>query len=213
MAKSFAYRPKFLDAGGRKSHYTIGIPADVTITDLPRETEIQQRLDLGVTPEIVKLTERRRSNVEAILFDDMTHSALPDESFDCVVAVEVLEHVEEDSLFVREVCRVLKPGGTFLMTTPNGDFVKNINPDHKRHYTRQQLLALLLSTFAEVKVEYAVVGGTYRRLGLKMWSLKNPLQTTLSMAANVVNSIQSARKGVDRQARGTHHLIAIAHKE
>ena len=44
---------EILDIGGRKSHYTIGIAGSVTITDLPRETDIQQRLHLGVTPAMV----------------------------------------------------------------------------------------------------------------------------------------------------------------
>jgi SAM-dependent methyltransferase len=212
IAKGFAYRPKILDAGGRRSHYTIGVPADIIITDLLRETAIQKKLNLGLTRGIIKLIKCRRSNIKAILFDDMTHSALRTESFDCLVAVEVLEHVEEDFLFVKEVARVLKPGGTFLMTTPNGDFVPKTNPDHKRHYSRQQLHSLLQSVFAEVKVDYAVVGGIYRKLGLKSYSFKHPLRTALMMVSNLVNSIQSAYKAVHDQAHGTYHLIATARK-
>lgn len=126
--------------------------------DLPRESEIQKALNLGVTDEIVDQTWARRSNVKGILFGDMTCSSLPDNSFDCVVAVEVLEHVEQDDLFVKEVNRVLKPGGLFLMTTPNGDFCKNINRDHVRHYQRPQLQSLLSSYFTDVEVEYAIQG-------------------------------------------------------
>ena len=37
LAKSFPQRPRILDVGGRKSHYTIGVPGDITISDLPRE--------------------------------------------------------------------------------------------------------------------------------------------------------------------------------
>ena len=69
--------------GGRKSHYTIGIPAQITISDLPRETDIQKRLNLGITQDIIEQTLKRRSNVREMLFDDMTQSKLPDEPFDC----------------------------------------------------------------------------------------------------------------------------------
>jgi SAM-dependent methyltransferase len=201
-----------LDVGGRKSHYTIGVPAEVTITDLPRESKIQERLNLGITQQIIDKSQARRSNVRQMLYDDMTHSCLPNASFDCVVAVEVLEHVEEDESFVREVKRVLKPGGLFLMTTPNGDSVKNTNPDHKRHYRREQLANLLSKHFQDVEVEYAIRGGKFRSLGLRSWSPRQPLQTGLSIVGNVINSLQSAPSSLKVKPDGTRHLIATARK-
>ena len=128
------------------------------------------------------------------------------------MAVEVLEHVERDRDFVQEVHRVLKNGGVFLMTTPNGDSVANTNPDHKRHYTRCQLIELLSSCFGQVEVEYAIKGGVFRRWGLRPWSPKRPFRTLLGMVGNVVNSIESARPAIKQQSHGTRHLVAIARK-
>jgi SAM-dependent methyltransferase len=143
----------------------------------------------------------------------MTRSALPDASFDYALAVEVLEHVDEDEAFVHQVHRVLKPGGVFLMTTPNGDAVANTNPDHRRHYTREQLRRLLAGRFAAVEVDYAIAGGVFRRLGLRSWSPRHPLRTALSMVGNVVNTMQSASYRVKDDAAGTRHLFAVARKE
>ncbi len=199
-----------LDVGGRKSPYTIGIPAKITIIDLPRETQIQHSLTLGINPQIADQLRQRRSNIENVIFGDMTCSGLPDASFDMVVAVEVLEHVEEDEKFVSEVSRVLKPGGKFIMTTPNGDFVQNTNPDHKRHYKRQQLTNLLSKYFSKTEVEYAIAGGRSRKLGLRSWSLKRPVWTLGSAVGNIVNSIQSSRAGIEERAIGTHHLFAVS---
>ena len=201
-----------LDVGGRKSHYTIGVPANIHVSDLPRDTEIQKSLNLGVTEAIIRQTLSRRSNVRRVIFDDMTKSTLPANSFDCVVAVEVLEHVEKDRDFVREVSRVLKPGGYFLMTTPNGDFVKNTNPDHKRHYKRAELAGLLGGEFESANVVYAICGGTSRRLGLKGWRLSAPWQTLLSMIGNTINGIISNKPQVAEMAKGTHHLLALSQK-
>jgi SAM-dependent methyltransferase len=213
IAKASPYRLEILDVGGRKSHQTINVPANITITDLPRESSIQKELNLGINDSIIEQTYSRRTNVKSVLFDDMTRSALPDQAFDCVVATEVLEHVEEDGQFVKEVWRVLKPRGIFLMTTPNGDSVKNTNPDHKRHYTREHLRSLLGSVFDDVAVEYAIQGGLFRRLGLKSWSVRKPVQTGLSMFSNLVNTMQSSRAAVKNQAVGTRHLVAIASKQ
>jgi SAM-dependent methyltransferase len=204
--------PNLLDVGGRKSHYTIGLPVNVHITDLPRQSEIQHALKLGATLEVVGEVKGRRSNVRWMLFDDMTQSSLDSEVFDCIVSVEVLEHVEKDRDFIREVHRILKTGGVFVMTTPNGDFVRKPSRDHKRHYTRQQLLELLSSEFVEVRVDYAIKTGIFRRLGLKSWSMKKPVQTFLSMFGNLVSTFQSASGLLRGQAAGTHNLVAFARK-
>jgi ubiquinone/menaquinone biosynthesis C-methylase UbiE len=43
----------------------------------------------------------------------------PDASFDLVVCVEGVEHLENASAFFRETHRICRPGGLFLVTTPN----------------------------------------------------------------------------------------------
>jgi SAM-dependent methyltransferase len=203
---------EILDAGGRKSHYTIAVPGKVTIIDLPREKELQRQLNLGIPAEKTDEIQRRRSNVHKIVLGDMTRAPFPDHSFDMVVSVEVLEHVEEDERFVYHTHRVLKPGGVFLMTTPNGDYCRNTNPDHKRHYTREQLKRLLAAHFDQVEVDYAIRGGKFHGLGLKSWSVRKPAQTLLSMAGNLINSIQSAPAWVKDQPVGAFHLIGLARK-
>jgi SAM-dependent methyltransferase len=42
-----------------------------------------------------------------------------DDEFDLIVAVELVEHIDGHLTFFKEVARALKPGGTFLLTTPN----------------------------------------------------------------------------------------------
>ena len=40
-----------------------------------------------------------------------------DKTFDTIVSTEVLEHLEKPQSFVNEIYRVLKPDGTFFLTT------------------------------------------------------------------------------------------------
>jgi SAM-dependent methyltransferase len=42
----------------------------------------------------------------------------PDESFDRVIAAEVLEHIPDDERALRELVRVLRPGGRMAVTVP-----------------------------------------------------------------------------------------------
>jgi len=48
-----------------------------------------------------------------------------DEFFDIVVVVDMLEHVEDDSLFIAELVRILKPEGRIILNTPN---IKPLSP-------------------------------------------------------------------------------------
>lgn len=47
--------------------------------------------------------------------------SFPDEAFDCIVSIDVLEHLDQDQPFLLELNRVARPGGTVVVTVPNGD--------------------------------------------------------------------------------------------
>lgn len=47
--------------------------------------------------------------------------SVPDGDFDCVIACDVLEHVNDDGKALREIHRVLKPGGYCILTVPQKD--------------------------------------------------------------------------------------------
>ena len=89
---------------------------------------------------------------ENVEFVQATVPPLPfaDESFDYVVSFQVIEHIKRDREFVREVHRVLKKGGKFIVSTPNRPMSLTRNPWHVREYTAEQFGALL-STFTEVE--------------------------------------------------------------
>jgi ubiquinone/menaquinone biosynthesis C-methylase UbiE len=51
---------------------------------------------------------------------DIAAIPVPDRSFDVVLCTEVLEHVPEPIVALREMARILKPGGRLLITAPLG---------------------------------------------------------------------------------------------
>lgn len=78
-------------------------------------------------------------------------------SFDYVVAFQVIEHIEDDMQFVREVARVLRPEGKFIVTTPNAPVSLTRNPWHVREYNADELRNLLECNFLTVEA-FGVVG-------------------------------------------------------
>jgi len=53
---------------------------------------------------------------------DIEHIPFPDNTFDVVVSLGVMEYLESDEQALREVWRVLKPGGRAVIAIPNGSY-------------------------------------------------------------------------------------------
>ncbi|MCS6833225.1 MAG: class I SAM-dependent methyltransferase [Flammeovirgaceae bacterium] len=80
-------------------------------------------------------------------------TGLKDESFDMVVTFQVIEHIENDRLFVEEIRRVLRKGGKAIITTPNKKLSLTRNPWHVREYEIEELRKLLATYFSKVDIK------------------------------------------------------------
>ena len=78
---------------------------------------------------------------------------IPDNYFDFVVSFQVIEHINSDIEFVKEIHRVLKKKGKFILTTPNKKMSLTRNPWHVREYTIEELRKILLGCFSIVNAQ------------------------------------------------------------
>jgi SAM-dependent methyltransferase len=70
----------------------------------------------------------------------------PDESFDVVTALDVVEHLDDDIAGLREMHRVLKPGGKTLIFVPAFMWLWGVQDDisnHRIRYTKKQIVERL----------------------------------------------------------------------
>ncbi|WP_055479414.1 class I SAM-dependent methyltransferase [Sphaerimonospora mesophila] len=91
---------------------------------------------------------------------DALDMPFPDASFDRVIAAEVLEHIPDDMTAMREIVRVLKPGGLAAVTVPSflpericwalSEDYHTAPGGHIRIYTLAELQAKLKSCGLEV---------------------------------------------------------------
>ncbi|GAB4201686.1 MAG: hypothetical protein Fur0023_06510 [Bacteroidia bacterium] len=92
------------------------------------------------------------SKYNNVRFKQCTVPPIPfrDNEFDYVVTFQVIEHIKDDKTFVKEIYRVLKPGGKFIVTTPNILTTLTRNPWHVREYTKEELQKLLAEYFNQI---------------------------------------------------------------
>lgn len=76
------------------------------------------KLAAGLDPDIRSLSRHRAAGMPLVggRGDELPFA---DESFDLVVSIWVLEHLRSPESVLREVLRVLRPGGHFVFLTPN----------------------------------------------------------------------------------------------
>lgn len=67
------------------------------------------------------------------------------ESFDVVIALDVIEHIKDDQQAIKEIVRMVKPGGLIVIAVPAYMFLWGVQDEiahHFRRYTMSQLISL-----------------------------------------------------------------------
>lgn len=131
-------------------------------------------LDAGIVRRAAQ--RYRRASFEPA---DVVSLPYPDASFDAVVSLQVIEHVAQPGAFLQECGRVLRPGGTIVLSTPNRlTFSRDgmRNPFHTFEFSPPELAALLRQHFIAVEIAGTFHGARIAALELL---LRKPLPERL----------------------------------
>ena len=82
------------------------------------------------------------------------HSEIPEETFDAVFMLDVLEHIADDVGTLEKIHRILLPGGQFLISVPAHPFLwgpHDVVNKHERRYRRRVLRAKLVDAGFEIQ--------------------------------------------------------------
>jgi SAM-dependent methyltransferase len=155
---------------------------------------------LELDPEVIVKTAHNISHLPDITLAraNIYQQPYPDATFDAAILSEILEHVDDDVRGLREVFRVLKPGGVVAITVPNANYpfwwdpinrtledvlhthiqngpLAGIWANHVRLYTREKLRQAVEAAGFIVEAERAFTHYSFPFIHNVVYGLGKPL--------------------------------------
>lgn len=107
---------------------------------------------LDISKEALKFSRIRGPS--PLICGSLDKLPLKSKQFDLIVALDVIEHIQDDQAAVRELNRILRPGGCLILTVPAFQLLwsnHDLAVHHKRRYTRSELCDILRLGGFEIK--------------------------------------------------------------
>ena len=113
----------------------IGCSSGFLLQDLKREFPHAEIVGADI---VVKPLERLGASLPGIPFVQMDLLQCPfaEQQFDAVIALNVLEHIEDDAAALTKMAGLLKPGGILILEVPQGPALYDYYDAYLRHFRR-----------------------------------------------------------------------------
>lgn len=144
---------KILDIGCGPARHTcaayrfenvVAIGADLNFNDILQAKEQLEYHDM---------IEEHAGGSWGLFVSDITCLPFDDNYFDLVICSEVLEHIPDERMAIKEIARVLKPGNNLVVSVPRympericwalSEDYHSVNQGHIRIYKKHKLIKLL----------------------------------------------------------------------
>lgn len=112
----------------------VGCGTGETLTYLQKTYLNADLYGLDTSNDSVLFSKRRgHKNIEKANAQDIPHGK---NTFDCILFLDVLEHIKDDTKTLIEAKRVLKPGGIIIVTSPALNFLWSDHDKNQGHFRR-----------------------------------------------------------------------------
>ncbi|MFC1678586.1 class I SAM-dependent methyltransferase, partial [Patescibacteria group bacterium] len=112
----------------------IGCGAGALLSELKKNSEC---FGIDKSPLAIKFCRKRSLN--NIKYGDATNIPYEDHKFDLVLALDIIEHVQNDDQAIGEIKRVLRPDGKAIIFVPVFNFLWSKTDEISNHYRRYHL--------------------------------------------------------------------------
>lgn len=146
LVKTYIQGKAVLDAGCGTGHLTLELLQDgfvVTATDYsPELVDFTKGVlkQAGFSPGVYQLDLRNAK-------------ALAEDNYDTVICLDVLEHIDDDMIALRNLKTALKPGGVLIISVPALSWLYSHRDEeigHHRRYNKRELLEKLTAAGFEI---------------------------------------------------------------
>jgi ubiquinone/menaquinone biosynthesis C-methylase UbiE len=152
-------------------------------------------LGVDISSEAIEYASRHHADAGTV-FELGNAEDLPgvqSESIDVITSFETIEHLADVERYLAEMWRVLRPGGEYLVSTPDRRLVSSLypirkkpnNPFHLREYTRDEFVSVVEERFRVVEC----LGQNFIPNALAFW----PVQVALKAACHGFRSLGAYR--------------------
>jgi SAM-dependent methyltransferase len=120
-----------------------------------RDTGFSNVAGLDLSEEALRFCKEKY--LGSVIKGDVTRLPFFHDQADLVLATDVIEHVDDDRAAIREITRVLKPGGAVLISVPAFRLLWGLQDEvaqHKRRYRKREVEAMLSDTGLIVERSY-----------------------------------------------------------
>jgi 2-polyprenyl-3-methyl-5-hydroxy-6-metoxy-1,4-benzoquinol methylase len=185
------------DLRGRALDYGAGVGS------FTRKLGTAGRFDQIAGADILPRPENLPSTIAWRQLDLNDADAIPAASFDVVIAAEVIEHLENPRQVAREWFRILKLGGTLILSTPNNESIRSLlsllvfghhvafldscYPAHITALLRKDLVRILREAgFSDVRFHFTNHGGLPKLPGVSWQQVSLGLLKGCRFSDNVI---------------------------
>jgi SAM-dependent methyltransferase len=145
--------------------YASGDLLDVGCSDKPYESYfipyVKKYIGLDYAPALEKRPLRKPSSVD--VYGSATELPFSPDTFDTVLNIGVLEHIDDPCLALREMCRVLKVGGNLILFAPQ-NLRLHMEPIDYWRFTKHGLRHLVEKNGFDI-LDIRPVGGSWVAIG------------------------------------------------
>jgi SAM-dependent methyltransferase len=107
---------------------------------------------IDIAASVLESVRREMPQGVELQVGDLTALDVQDDQFELIVCFEVIEHFEDPDVVLDELARVLAPGGTLLVSSPNRGVYPPGNPHHHHEFTPGELTRALEARFTAVQL-------------------------------------------------------------
>lgn len=125
---------------------------------LAERTHSKKIIGIDISKEAIDHAKKnsKHDNCEYQTYD-ATQEIFPPENFDIVVTLEVLEHISQQGVYIKELNRVLKKEGILALSTPNrmifsAGYPKSRNLTHVKELDLSELRKLISDHFSRIEI-------------------------------------------------------------